>query len=82
MVNILQNTERFLKEQREEFIKGSEGKLRILLESIWSEYIMYKNKEVTFPLDTNIYEEEFIKRGFECKVGSKWGQATFVVSWK
>lgn len=81
MNQILQETKQLMTQQKEKFIANATGELKVLLESIWNEFMSNK-KHITFPIEMNKYQTEFESRGLSCKLGVHWSAPTFVIYWE
>lgn len=66
-----------------EFIGNATGKLKYILDGIWSQNFKYDKKFVHYEHGSiDKYIPELKQRGFEIGTGVSWGRPTTYVSWE
>ena len=82
IVDIIKNKNTSLVEQKNAFLGDTKGMVREILETIWSTYVLYGEKETRFPITFGCYENQLKELGFICNLDLRNSTNAFVVSWQ
>lgn len=83
MIDILFDTEQIIEQKREEFLGNSQGRLRDLLERIWTD--KFKWGKTFTCCKVGMYDdlkEELENMGFYVFSEMRYGEIMFCISWK